>query len=203
LQTSNWGSEAGWGTCRRAPGQAGKVRRTQVSRRLNLLPRAGDCCAGPTGSDWRSAKSVVRSRQGPCGGGAFRKRPEPPGERPKPWSRRRSRAPAGGAFLLPVSNQRWALLRRCSLFEIPGGRQPDRFFGLRSPIHQLSPKLGSTCPPARTEKWIPAFAGMTSGVGDAQCFATRPLSPILPKTSPIIATLPRQLVTLRGVRTCL
>ena len=47
--------------------------------------------------------------------------PDIPGERPKPWSRRRSRAPAGGRVSgFRHSNYRRAMLRRCSLFDIPG-----------------------------------------------------------------------------------
>ena len=45
------------------------------------------------GFDWRNAKSVVWSGQGPCGGGALRETPQTfPCERHKSRSRRRSRA---------------------------------------------------------------------------------------------------------------
>src|SRR5688500_9462930 len=39
----------------------GKVLRAQVTRNLNLLPWVSVCCAHSSGSDWRSAKSVVWS----------------------------------------------------------------------------------------------------------------------------------------------
>jgi hypothetical protein len=67
------------------------------------------------GPDWGSAKSVAWSEQRSAAVGHSANAPDNPGERPKPQSRRRSRAPAGSAYQLPVSNQRWALLRRCSL----------------------------------------------------------------------------------------
>ena len=95
IMTSDWCSEAGWFGCRFDPGQAGKVRRAQVPRRLNLLPWVSVCwliLRCPTGETRRAWSGLDR---GTAAVGQSVNAPDFPGERPKSRSRRRSRAPAG------------------------------------------------------------------------------------------------------------
>ena len=76
--------------------------------------------------------------------------PDTSGERPKSRSRRRSRAPAGGALILRHSNYRRAMLRRCSLFDIPGRLTTARC--IRVPCKgPLTRRSAATSPPR--ERW--------------------------------------------------